>query len=109
MNESKNRQWILETRPTGNLTGKEFRWHEAPIPNLPDGQVLVRNLWLSFDPTQRGWMSRDSYMPMVPLGEVMRAFGVKSENCWIFWCGLQPLKNFDRDPFGPRILGRALS
>ena len=34
---------------------------------------------------------------------------VKSENCWIFWCGLQPLKTFDRDPFGPRILGRALS
>ena len=37
------------------------------------------------------------------------AGGVKSENCWIFWCGLQPLKTFDRDPFGPRILGRALS
>ncbi len=76
MNESKNRQWILDARPVGNLTGKEFRWHEAPIPNLPDGQVLVRNLWLSFDPTQRGWMSQDSYMPMVPLGEVMRAFSV---------------------------------
>ena len=76
MSESKNRQWILAARPTGNLTGNEFRWNEAAIPQPADGQVLVRNLWLSFDPTQRGWMARDSYLPMVPLGEVMRAFGV---------------------------------
>ena len=76
MSDSKNRQWILAARPTGNLTGNEFRWSEAPIPQPADGQVLVRNLWLSFDPTQRGWMARDSYLPMIPLGEVMRAFGV---------------------------------
>ena len=76
MSEGKNRQWILEARPTGKLTGNEFRWNEASIPQPADGQVLVRNLWLSFDPTQRGWMSRDTYMPMVPLGEVMRASGV---------------------------------
>lgn len=73
---SKNRQWILDARPMGNLTGKEFVWNEASIPKPADGQVLVRNLWLSFDPTQRGWMARDSYVPMVRLGEVMRASGV---------------------------------
>jgi NADPH-dependent curcumin reductase CurA len=71
MSDSKNRQWTLAARPTGNLTGNEFRWNEAPIPQPADGQVLVRNLWLSFDPTQRGWMARDSYLPMIPLGEVM--------------------------------------
>jgi NADPH-dependent curcumin reductase CurA len=76
MSDSKNRQWILAARPTGILTGNEFRWNEAPIPQPADGQLLVRNLWLSFDPTQRGWMARDSYLPMIPLGEVMRAFGV---------------------------------
>jgi hypothetical protein len=75
MPEGKNRQWILDARPAGNLTGKEFRWNEAPMPQCADGQVLVRNLWLSFDPTQRGWMSRDSYLPKIPIGEVMRAFG----------------------------------
>ena len=75
MAEGKNRQWILQARPTGALTGDEFRWNEAPIPPCADGQVLVRNLWLSFDPTQRGWMSRDSYLPKIPIGEVMRAFG----------------------------------
>jgi NADPH-dependent curcumin reductase CurA len=76
MTDGTNRQWILNARPSGKLTGSEFRWNEAPIPQAADGQVLVRNLWLSFDPTQRGWMSRDSYVPMIPLGEVMRAFAV---------------------------------
>ena len=84
MSESKNRQWILDARPVGNLTGKEFRWNETSIPKPADGQVLVRNLWLSFDPTQRGWMAQDSYMPMVRLGEVMRASASgRSSNCGI--------------------------
>jgi len=76
MSEGKNRQWILNARPVGMLTGSEFRWNEAPLPQPANGQALVRNLWLSFDPTQRNWMSRDSYVPMIPLGEVMRAVGV---------------------------------
>jgi NADPH-dependent curcumin reductase CurA len=57
----KNRQWILDARPVGKLTGKEFRWHEASIPQPSDGQVLIRNLWLSVDPAQRIWMWRDSW------------------------------------------------
>ncbi len=55
MPEDRNRQWLLEARPTGALTGAEFRWNEAAIPRPADGQILVRNLWLSFDPTQRRW------------------------------------------------------
>ena len=55
MTEGKNRQWILNARPAGKLTGNEFRWNEAPVPPS-DGQVLVRNLWLSVDPAQRTWM-----------------------------------------------------
>jgi NADPH-dependent curcumin reductase CurA len=76
MTESKNRQWILMARPSGKVSGKEFRWNEAPIPQPADGQVLVRNLWLSVDPAQRIWMSRDSYKPAVPLGDVMQSFAV---------------------------------
>ena len=76
MSDGKNRQWILDARPAGQLTGKEFRWNETAVPEPSDGQILVRNLWLSFDPTQRNWMARDSYVPMIPLGEVMRAIGV---------------------------------
>jgi hypothetical protein len=38
--------------------------------------VLIRTLWLSVDPAQRIWMSRDSYKPAVPLGDVMQSFAV---------------------------------
>jgi NADPH-dependent curcumin reductase CurA len=76
MTENKNRQWILNARPLGKLTGEEFLWNEAPIPQPSDGQVLVRTLWLSVDPAQRIWMSRDSYKPAVPLGDVMQSFAV---------------------------------
>ncbi len=72
----KNRQWILEARPVGKLTGKEFRWHEASIPQPSAGQGLVRNLWLSVEPAQRIWMWRDSYIPKIPIGEVMASFAV---------------------------------
>ena len=76
MTEGKNRQWILNARPAGKLTGEEFLWNEAPIPRPSDGQVLIRTLWLSVDPAQRIWMARDSYKPAVPLGNVMQSFAV---------------------------------
>jgi hypothetical protein len=76
MTEGKNRQWILNARPAGKLTGKEFLWNETPVPRPSDGQVLIRTLWLSVDPAQRIWMARDSYKPAVPLGDVMQSFAV---------------------------------
>ena len=76
MTEGKSRQWILNARPAGKLTGEEFVWNEAPIPRPSDGQVLIRTLWLSVDPAQRIWMARDSYKPAIPLGNVMQSFAV---------------------------------
>ena len=38
-----------------------------------DGQVLVRNLAFSFESTQRGWMSMDTYIPAIPIGQTMKA------------------------------------
>lgn len=76
MRNDVNRQWLLIRRPEGMIKDDDFRLVEAPIPDPGDGEVLVRNLWLSFDPTQRGWMSRDTYVPMVPLNDVMRAAGI---------------------------------
>jgi NADPH-dependent curcumin reductase CurA len=54
----------------------DFTWAEEPVPSVGEGQVLVRNLFLSVDPTQRGWMSRDTYLPAIAIGEVVRSFGV---------------------------------
>ena len=73
MAELKNRQWLLEARPHGMIKESDFRWNETVVPPLKDGQVVVRNLAFSFDPTQRGWMSMDTYMPAIPLGQTMKA------------------------------------
>ncbi len=72
-----NRQWLLSKRPQGIVGKDNFEYTETPIPAPEEGQVLVRNLFLSFDPTQRGWMEdRESYLPPVGLGDPMRAVSV---------------------------------
>ena len=74
---SVNRQWVLAKRPYGMVTRDNFEFRETAVPVPGDGEVLIRNLFLSFDPTQRGWMEdRESYLPPVAIGEVMRAGSV---------------------------------
>jgi NADPH-dependent curcumin reductase CurA len=73
MAELKNRQWLLAARPSGIIKESDFQLNESTVPPLKDGQVLVRNLAFSFDPTQRGWMSMDTYMPAIPIGQTMKA------------------------------------
>jgi NADPH-dependent curcumin reductase len=76
MPELKNRQWLLAARPQGLIKESDFRWNETTVPPLSDGQLLIRNLDFSFDPTQRGWMSMDTYIPAIPLGQTMEAVTV---------------------------------
>jgi NADPH-dependent curcumin reductase CurA len=71
-----NRQWRLVRRPRGMVKEADFTWTEDPVPDVGAGQVLVRNLYLSMDPTQRGWMARDTYIPAMAVGDVVRSFGV---------------------------------
>jgi len=72
----KNRHWILEARPKASIDESCFAWRESEIGRPAEGEVLIRNRWLSFDPTQRGWMTRDTYISKIPLGSVMLAGGV---------------------------------
>jgi len=52
----------------------DFEYVEEPVPALQDGQVLVRNLYLAFEPAMRGWIDDvPSYIPPVQIGAVMRA------------------------------------
>lgn len=68
-----NRQWRLVARPTGLIKEADFEWREEPVPTPSQGEILVRNIYLSLDPTNRLWTSdRESYMPPVEIGEVMR-------------------------------------
>jgi NADPH-dependent curcumin reductase CurA len=65
--------WVLKRRPDGRMTKDDFDWVTTTLPDPTDGQVLVRTIYLSLDPTNRIWASdQDQYMPPVELGEVMR-------------------------------------
>lgn len=72
-----NRQWRLAARPVGDVKDSDFAWNEEPVRQIAEGEVAVRTQYLSLDPTNRIWMNAaDSYLPMIPLGEVMRGGGI---------------------------------
>ncbi len=67
-----NRQILLAKRPTGWVTEADFRMVESPVPVPGDGQVLIRNHYLSLDPYMRGRMDdAPSYAENVKVGDVM--------------------------------------
>jgi hypothetical protein len=66
------RAWHLKSRPTGMPSDENFELKEIASPPLGDGQVRVRNLWLSVDPYMRGRMNDvKSYVPPFQVGEPM--------------------------------------
>ena len=68
-----NRQWRLKKRPVGDVAPGDLELVSSPVPVPGPGQALVRNIYLSLDPTNRIWMSdMDQYMPPVEIGDVMR-------------------------------------
>src|SRR5437762_1945697 len=74
MNQRVNRQWRLLRRPTGMVTESDFGLHEEPVRPPGAGELLVRTLYVSFDPAMRAFLNdRPSYVPPQPVGQVMRA------------------------------------
>ncbi len=73
----KNRQFRLKSRPVERVVPDNFVFAEEEVPELKDGEVLIRNMILSLDPTNRIWMTDiEQYMPPVKIGEVMRGLGI---------------------------------
>jgi NADPH-dependent curcumin reductase CurA len=70
---NRNRQIVLTRRPQGSPSVRDFALYEAPVAAPDDGQLLVRNLYLSADPVQRGWASNPA---LTPIGAPMRALAV---------------------------------
>lgn len=67
-----NHRILLVSRPTGAVTAENFRLEQAPIPEIGEGEVLVRNHYMSLDPYMRGRMDdAKSYTTPQPLGQVM--------------------------------------
>ena len=52
-----NKRVVLASRPSGWVTEENFRLESAPVPKPAEGEVLVKNLWLSLDPYMRGRIS----------------------------------------------------
>jgi NADPH-dependent curcumin reductase CurA len=68
-----NKQWHLVSRPDGEPSPANFKLVEAPLPELQDGELLVRNHYMSLDPYMRGRMNDGkSYAQPQPLNEVMQ-------------------------------------
>ncbi len=69
-----NHQFRLIARPQGEPKRNDFEYTEEEIPDVGEGQLLVKIEYISLDPAMRGWMNEGkSYIPPVGIGEVMRA------------------------------------
>ncbi len=68
----RQRRWVLASRPHGEPVADNFRFEEGSVPDVAEGEVLLRTIYLSLDPYMRGRMSdAPSYSPPVELGAVM--------------------------------------
>ena len=76
---SSNKEILLVNRPNDRKIGSHlFETREQDIPSPGKGEILIKQTYMSLDPAMLGWMSedRESYIPPVELGEVMRSSGV---------------------------------
>lgn len=69
-----NQQIRLASRPSGWVTPDNFEHTQEPVGEPGDGEVLVRNVFMSVDPYMRGRMNDvKSYVPPFRIGEVLQA------------------------------------
>jgi len=79
MPPTRNRRIVLASRPFGQPRDENFRLEENDITEPAEGEALLRTIYLSLDPYQRGRMSAGpSYAPPVEVGQVMEG-GTVSE------------------------------
>ncbi|WP_438952277.1 NADP-dependent oxidoreductase [Porticoccus sp.] len=77
MQKPVNRQVILKSRPSDVPQAENFAVVESAVPTPGDGQVLVRNVYLSVEPAMRGWVSAvANYSEPVAIDGVMRSLAV---------------------------------
>ncbi len=90
-----SRRITLASRPQSQVAVSDFGTDEVELPPLAEGQILVKVEYLSIDPTIRGWLSYDTYLPKIGIGEVIRSAGagevIESRN--------------ERFPVGTRVFG----
>lgn len=68
-----NKQWILNSFPVGEIQDNDLILRDSELNTINDGEVLIKNIYLSLDPANRGWMSgRASYVDAMKIGDIMR-------------------------------------
>src|SRR6266478_945058 len=73
----RNKQVLLAARPTGFPKESDFQIVETPIPEPNDGEIRVRNSFVSVDPYIRGRMNDvRSYVPPFQIGAVIESGAV---------------------------------
>lgn len=91
-----NRRFALAERPDGLIDENTFIRESGPVPEIGDGEALVRVKWISVDPTNRTWIGEEpTYLPPVGIGETMRALGL----------GEVVASNHERYPVGALVNG----
>ena len=77
MTNQTSRGWALASRPVGTPKAEDFQLVTEDVPAPADGQIQVRNTWMSVDPYMRGrMMDRESYVPPFQIGDVMQGGAV---------------------------------
>ncbi len=77
MSSNSSREIRLASRPSGVPTPDNFTLAQTDLKPLPDGHVLVRNLFMSVDPYMRGRMNEGkSYVPPFELGQPLEGGAV---------------------------------
>lgn len=75
---SVNRKIVLASRPDGAPRPENFRQEEEPIPEIGEGEALVRVRAISMEPAIRGWLDDNdkNYFDPIPLGGTLRALSL---------------------------------
>jgi NADPH-dependent curcumin reductase CurA len=72
MQNQKSREIRLKRRPAGMPAPEDFELAETTVATPAEGEVLVRNSYMSVDPYMRGRMvDRKSYVPPFQIGEAL--------------------------------------
>jgi hypothetical protein len=73
----RNRRLVLAQRPTGTVDADTVRVQQEDAAEPAEGEALLRNRFISIDPTIRTWMDDvPGYLPPIGIGEVIRSAGV---------------------------------
>ena len=59
-----NKQWILNSFPMGEIKDNDLIFKDSNLNDIKDGEVLIKNIYLSLDPANRGWMVEKHLMLM---------------------------------------------